>query len=381
MAFLSALAPAVLTLATFAGCQTPDERLRASVHAASPVSAAVVPDTAARETAAPAADTTDGVLRIRAVGDVMLGTNFPSARYLPPNDGADLLAGVADLLRDADLTFANLEGPLTDATGASGKCRAGSTTCYAFRTPTRYARYLADVGLDLASLANNHAQDFGEAGREATVRAIEPYGIRWSGRAGTFASLVANGRRVAMIAYHVADHSNYLNDIPGAERTVRRLAADHDIVIVSFHGGAEGGALHVPYGPEMFLGENRGHLRRSARAVVDAGADLVIGHGPHVPRGVEVYRGRLVAYSLGNFATYGRFNLDDARGMAPILEATLEPDGALREGRIIAAKQVGEGVPVPDPRGGAIALMRRLSTADFPDSEATIDEDGRIRLR
>ncbi|MCA0269405.1 MAG: CapA family protein [Bacteroidetes bacterium] len=323
----------------------------------------------------------DDTLRIRAVGDVMLGTNFPSERYLPPNDGAEMLGGVADVLRDADLTFANLEGPLTDATGNSGKCRAGSTTCYAFRTPTRYARYLADAGIDLASLANNHAQDFGEAGRSATVRAIEPYGIRWSGRAGTFASLTAKGRRVAMIAYHVADHSNYLNDIPGAARTVARLAQDHDIVIVSFHGGAEGGAVRVPYGPELFLGENRGDLRRFAKAVVDAGADLVIGHGPHVPRGVQVYQGRLIAYSLGNFATYGRFNLDDARGYAPILDVELAPDGAFVSGRILSAKQIGDGIPVMDERGAAARLMARLSAQDFADSEATMDEDGTIRLR
>ena len=338
-------------------------------------------ETLAATVPAPLTDTADARLRIRAVGDVMLGTTFPSLRYLPPNDGADLLAGVADALRDADLTFANLEGPLTDVTGDSGKCRPGSTTCYAFRSPTRYARYLADAGIDLVSLANNHAQDFGEEGRSATVRALEPHGIRWSGRAGTVASLEAKGRRVAMIAYHVADHSNYLIDIPGAERTVRGLADTHDIVIVSFHGGAEGGAVRVPHGTEWFLGENRGNLRRFSHAVVDAGADLVIGHGPHVPRGVEVYRGRLIAYSLGNFATYGRFSLDGPRGLAPILEATLNPDGSLHGGRIVSAKQVGEGLPVMDATGEAADLMRRLSALDFPDSEATIDADGTLRLR
>lgn len=342
---------------------------------------AAVAETTAQGARAVASDSAHLPLRLRAVGDVMLGTDFPSARYLPPNDGADLLAGVVDVLRDADLTFVNLEGPLTDVPGGSGKCRPGSTTCYAFRTPTRYARYLAEAGVDLASLANNHAQDFGEDGRSATIRAIEPYGIRHSGRAGTYASFEAKGRRVAMIAYHIADHSNYLHDHAGAARMVGQLARTHDLVIVSFHGGAEGGAVRVPHGPEIFLRENRGDLRRFARTVVDAGADLVIGHGPHVPRGVQVYRGRLIAYSLGNFATYGRFNLDDARGLAPILDVTLAPDGAFLEGRILSAKQIGDGVPVMDEAHGAARLMARLSAQDFPDSEATMDEDGTIRLR
>lgn len=317
-------------------------------------------------------------LRIRAVGDVMLGTDFPDAGYLPPGD-ANVLAAVAELLADADLTFANLEGPFLDG-GATQKCgeREGST-CYAFRTPTRYGGYLREAGIRLASLANNHARDFGEEGREATVALLDSLGIHWSGPAGTYASLRKNGLDVAMIAFHTAEHSNFLNDEAGAAEAVARLAEGHDVVIVSFHGGAEGGGrTRVPHGREFFLGEDRGDLRRFARTVVDAGADLVIGHGPHVPRGLELYRGRLVAYSLGNFATYGRFNLRGASGLAPILEVELGRDGRFLGGRILSARQVGRGVPEPDPTRAAALLMRRLSREDFPDSEAEILPDGSI---
>lgn len=334
--------------------------------------------------AAPEASGADS-LRIRAVGDVMLGTDFPSARYLPPNGGADMLTEVADLLRDADLTFMNLEGPFLDG-GVSSKCRRGSTSCYAFRTPTSYGQWLADIDLDLASIANNHAMDFASDdpaldGRQSTIRMLDSLGIAWSGPAGTYASVEVDGLRVAMAAYHAFDHSNYLNDEPAAARFISGIAEDHDIVIVSFHGGAEGGAIHVPRGRETYYGEDRGDLRLFSHTVIDAGADLVIGHGPHVPRGIEVYKGRLIAYSLGNFATYGRFSLDGANGLAPILDVTLGRDGAFLDGRILSAKQIGEGVPVPDEAGRAARLMSDLSATDFPESEATVFGDGRIRIR
>ena len=336
--------------------------------------------TTAATAAEPPADTSGSRrLRIRAVGDVMLGTDFPSARYLPPRGGS-VLTNVLDLLRDADLTFFNLEGPFIDG-GSSGKCSPGSTSCYAFRTPTSYGRYLTEAGVDVASVANNHAQDFGEEGRTSTMEMLDELGIEHSGRAGTFASFEKNGLRVAMIAYHTADHSNYVNDEPGAARLVARVAESHDVVIVSFHGGAEGGRLHVPQGRETFLGEDRGDLRLFTHTVVDAGADLVIGHGPHVPRGVEVYRGRLIAYSLGNFATYGRFTIRGATALAPVLEVELGEDGAFEAGRILSARQVGEGVPEPDPSGEVARTMADLSREDFPQSEAVVEADGRIRRR
>lgn len=338
------------------------------------------PDRPAADSAAAGgtADTTGASLRIRAVGDVMIGTDFPVG-YLPPNDRS-ILTGVHDLLSDADLTFANLEGPFIDG-GTSEKCAPTSTQCYAFRTPTRYGQYIKDAGIDMASLANNHAQDFTEDGRTSTMEMLDRLGIHHSGRAGTVASFEANGRRVALVAYHAFDHSNWLNDEPAAGRFIAEVARTHDVVIVSFHGGAEGGRIHVPAGRETFLDEDRGDLRLFTHTVVDAGADLVLGSGPHVPRGVELYKGRLIAYSLGNFATYGRFTIRGNTALAPVLEVTVGPDGAFEAGRILAARQVGEGIPEADPSGEVIRLMRELSATDFPDSEATVEADGRIVRR
>jgi len=318
-------------------------------------------------------------LRFRAVGDVMLGTDFP-AGFLPPEDGAAMLRTVAPLLRDADLTFANLEGPLCDA-GATTKCPPGKPegSCYAFRVPTRYGAYLVDAGLDVVSTANNHAGDFGDECRAATGRTLDGLGIAHTGRAGDVASLEANGLRVAVIGFHASAATHDVRDPATAADLVRGLAARHDLVIVSFHGGAEGSkALHVPNGPETYYGEDRGDVRAFARAVVDAGADLVVGHGPHVLRGMEVYKDRLVAYSLGNFATYGRFNVTGNQGLGAVLEVVLDREGRFTGGRLLATRQVGEGIPEPDPENRAIDLVRALSQEDLPGTAVRVARDGTL---
>ncbi|HZA15269.1 MAG TPA: CapA family protein [Myxococcaceae bacterium] len=319
-------------------------------------------------------------LRIRAVGDVMLGTDFP-AGFLPPEDGAEVLAGVQDWLRDADVTFVNLEGPLCDDPRPSDKCRRGGN-CYAFRTPTRYVQYLVDAGVDLASTANNHSGDFGETCRRETEAALDRAGIKWSGAPGSIATLEARGFRVALVAFHTSTATNDVNDHPAAEALIKAAAASHDLVVVSFHGGAEGArALHVPMGEERFYGENRGDLRKFTHLAVDAGADLVIGHGPHVLRGMEIYRDRLITYSLGNFATYGRFNLTGAMGVGAVLEAILDGEGRFVSGRILPTRQMGEGVTEKDRAGTALKYVRMLSAEDFPETGVMVDADGVVGVR
>jgi len=317
-------------------------------------------------------------LRIRAVGDVMMGTDFP-AGYLPPQDGATILAGVAAELAPADITFANLEGPLCDG-GTTSKCSAGGN-CYAFRTPTRYGAYLSEVGIDVVSLANNHALDFGEACRRETEDTLDELGIVHSGAPGTVATLEHGDLTIGVIAFHTAWHSNDVRDIPAAVELVSEVDETHDLVIVSFHGGAEGeSALHVPDGPETYYGENRGDLRRFSHAVIDAGADAVFGHGPHVPRAIEIYEERLIAYSLGNFATYGRFSLRGNKGVSLILDTAFDRSGRFAGAQIIPVKLVDGGRPIIDESGEAISLIRELSAADFPETGAVIDEAGNVSI-
>ncbi len=315
----------------------------------------------------------EAFLRLRAVGDVMMGTSVPEGK-LPPDDGAHLFDGVASLLSDADLTFANMEGPLCD-TGTSAKCKKGGN-CFAFRTPTSYAKYLEAVGIDLASTANNHAGDFGEACRRETEAALDARKIAWSGPRGAIGRATFKGKKIALIGFHTSASCNDVNDLPTAKKLVESVRGDSDFVIVSFHGGAEGtNATHVKDGKEKYLGENRGDLKAFTHGVIDAGADLVIGHGPHVVRGMEIYKERLIAYSLGNFATYGRFDLSGSLGYTVMLEVSLSADGRFAGGKLIPTKQEGKGVPMPDETGRGAKLVRTLTQQDFPKTGVRIDEN------
>ncbi len=320
-------------------------------------------------------------ITVAAVGDVMLGSSFPdeTGGLLPPDDAASLLAEVAPLLRAADVAFGNLEGPLVDA-GTSEKCaRSKPGRCYAFRVPTRYGARLAEAGFDVMSVANNHAGDFGEAGRASTRAVLAANGIRFAGAPGEVARLEVRGTRVALVAFSTSGGTNDVRDLGEAARVVAAAAADADLVVVSFHGGAEGAdRQHVPPGKEEFLGEDRGDLRAFARAVVAAGADLVLGHGPHVVRGMEVLDGRLVAYSLGNFATYGGFNLSGPNGLSLVLEVRLARDGTFLGGRVHAARQERPGGPRLDPAGAVIPVVRRLSQEDFGAAAVRVSDDGTL---
>ncbi|MEW6213556.1 MAG: CapA family protein, partial [Acidobacteriota bacterium] len=327
-------------------------------------------DSTARALTSPA--TSDDEITIAAVGDVMMGSTFPDESLLPPNDGANLLDEVKPIISAADIAFGNLEGPMIDG-GASSKCPPGRANCYAFRVPTRYGRHLKEAGFDVMSLANNHAMDFGAEGRASSARTLDSLGIAHSGAVGDIARLTVKGKRIVLIAFATYPTSYNLNDLESAKRVVSDLVAANDIVVVSFHGGAEGASRQrVPYGAEMFFGENRGDLRRFSRAMIDAGADLVIGHGPHVVRGMEVYGKRLIAYSLGNFATYGRFSLIGPLGLSLVLSVRLAIDGTFLGGKIHAAKQEKPGGPRLDPAGSVIPLIRQLSTEDFGASAVRV---------
>jgi len=317
-------------------------------------------------------------LSIAAVGDIMLGTDFPENR-LADDDGAGYLAAATPLLKSADVAFGNLEGVLMSGGEAAKKC-SNPQACYLFRSPPHYAQHLATAGFDVMSLANNHARDFGEAGRDASMAALDAAGIRHSGREGSVASWQQNNLRIALIAFSPTKGSWPLLSIAVAEEAVALLAAEHDIVLVSFHGGAEGieGSERLGFGMEYAYGEQRGDVVDFAHRVIDAGADLVIGHGPHVPRAMELYKGRLIAYSLGNFATYFGISVSGAKGYAPLLHAELDGTGRFTSGQLHALIQQRPNGPRPDPKQRALHMIRELSALDFPQGQLIIADDGTL---
>ena len=317
-------------------------------------------------------------IQVAAVGDVMLGTDFPKDT-LPPED-LNILAKVTPVLQQADITFGNLEGVLLDGGEPVKKCKTLSA-CYLFRSPTRYANNLLNAGFDVMSLANNHARDFGEEGRTGSMLALSAVGIRHSGRLGDVASWRVKGLRVAMIAFAPFGNSHDMLDIPKAVELVAELAKTHDIVMVSMHAGGEGlEATRLPFAAELYQGEDRGDAVKFAHAVVDVGADLVLGHGPHVSRAMELYKGRLIAYSLGNFCTYWGISVEGIKGLAPILIANLGVNGAFLGGKIVSARQERPQGLVLDERGAAARLIARLTREDFPDTPLVVDSAGNISI-
>ena len=327
-------------------------------------------------------------ITIAAVGDIMLGSPFPNESRMPPNDGADILKEVTPVLAATDIAFGNMEGPIVDG-GISEKCgvpKPGQPIrCFAFRMPTRYARHLKNAGFDVMSVANNHASDFGDAGRASTRKTLDALGIKHAGSdRSTFSTtyIDVRGMKIAFIGFAHNNIAPNVNDLTTARRLVQEADRRADVVVVSFHGGAEGtSAQHVPRRTELFFGEQRGNLPLFSRTVIDAGADLVLGHGPHVLRGMEIYKDRLIAYSLGNFATYGWFKLQAETALTVILEVKLDSDGKFVGGRLHSARQVGLGIPVLDPSGAAVKKIRSLSAVDFGASAPRIEDDGDIRIK
>lgn len=314
-------------------------------------------------------------ITVAAVGDVMMGTE----NLLPADGGAGLFAACREFIAAADVAFFNHEGTLTDRGKPTKVSKEGWTYC--FRTPPSYGRFLKEAGFDLASIANNHVNDYGEEGREDTIRTLAAQGIVWSGPPGTVARRDVKGVKVAMAAFHTSAHSHWVNDIPEAKRIVAGLARDNDVVIVSFHGGAEGaGAERTPRSMEMFHGEERGEVVNFSRAVVEAGADLVIGHGPHVPRAMEIYKDRLIAYSLGNFCTGKGISVKGNAGLAPLLLAELDAEGRLLGGRVVSFSQGFGEHPRLDGRNRAAQLIHQLGRQDFPETNA-VAADGTIKPR
>ena len=319
-------------------------------------------------------------LNIAMTGDIMMGTTYPSI-MLPANDGRDLFRDAKDILTGADLTVGNLEGAICDG-GRSTKGTGPNS--YAFRTPTSYGHLLKEAGFDFLSMANNHANDFGLEGIESTERVLEEQGILFSGIDGRIESAVIErkGLKIGLCAFGHNSYTLKHTDLNTVGRIVDDLVDRCDLVIVSFHGGAEGRTKsHLPQGSETFLGENRGSLRQLAHFCIDHGADVVYGHGPHVVRAMEVYKDRFIAYSLGNFCTPYNVSLTGISGYAPVVEININADGSFIDGKIHSFLQTRGIGPREDVAGSVAREIRSLSATDIPESQATIDAQGNILLK
>ncbi len=318
-------------------------------------------------------------ISITGVGDIMLGTNYPDPGYLPEDSGKYLLSNVADILRSSNLTFGNLEGVLLDEGGTPKNCR-NPDNCYLFRMPSYMAGNLVHAGFDVLSVANNHSGDFGPEGRSSTSRILDSLKIHYAGfDTKPYTIFEKEGLIYGFAAFAPNKGTANLHDMDSARKIILYLDSLADIVIVSFHGGAEGkDHQHITRETETFYGENRGNVYAFAHALIDSGADIIFGHGPHVVRAVEVYKGSFIAYSLGNFCTYRRFNLQGDNAYAPIIQVYTDHTGKFLKGKIISAIQTGPGIPVIDPESRAIKKIMALTESDFPEAKIFIGDSGVI---
>ena len=302
---------------------------------------------------------------------------FGTPGQYPAAGPGSLISGVARHLR-SDLTIGNLETVI--GTLPLSKCAPHELECYAFEGPPDTARALRQAGFSAVNVANNHTMDAGLAGETSTEAALRAARLRWDGRPGQITYIVRHGIKIALLGFAPWPYDASMLDIPAAQALVRQARRHAHVVIVMIHAGGEGaGFQHVKPGEEHFLGQDRGNSIAFTHAVIDAGADLVMGSGPHVLRAMQWYRGHLIAYSVGNFCGYDTLGLAGPTADAAILHVTLTADGSFAAGSITPIVLSQPGIPAVDPARTAVALINSLSQDDFAGNGAVqISAGGRI---
>jgi hypothetical protein len=293
------------------------------------------------------------------VGDITPGSSYG----LAPQHGRALFAKARTQLKAPDIMVGNLEGTF----GNGGKSKSGPAS-FSYQAPPAYSEPLSWAGFDVVSVANNHAHDFLTPGMVSTQRALKTAGVDYTGLRNQITVVKRNGVRVAFIGVAPYRWSQPLADVADCQWLVEVARKKADVVIVLMHAGAEGAdKTHTPKGVERAFGEFRGSPRAFAHAMIDAGASAVLGSGPHVIRGVERYKGRLVAYSLGNFAGWGNFRTSGTSGLSGLLTIRVNRRGEVLGGRWLSLKLADTGAPVVDPTRASGKLVRKLSRQDFAD--------------
>jgi hypothetical protein len=348
-----------------------------SVLSSTPPSATSTPTTGAGGSTAQAKPTTTVTTRpgnpvtVAAVGDTDLG----STPELPPSPST-YLSAVEPALK-APIVFGNLEGTLTDATG--GKCGTSTTDCFAFHMPPSYASIFKSAGFTVMNSANNHSHDYGAQGVADTTAALQGAGIVQAGLPGQIGVVTEGTTKVAFVDFAPYTDVNNLLDLATAKTLITKAKSEANLVVVYMHAGAEGSAAtHVTGSEETYVGEDRGNPEAFAHMAIDDGAALVIASGPHVLRGMEFYKGHLIAYSLGNFSGYHNFGTDGILDLSGILQVTLAGDGSFTSGHFTSTVLSSVGQPFLDSSDSAAHLMNQLSAADFSTDAATILPSGAL---
>jgi len=317
---------------------------------------------------------------IAAVGDVVPASDYDRIA-LPPNNGQQLFTDLVTYIQSADLAFANFEGVLSGCDDCEARKCNDRKYCYRFRIPEIYATRVKEAGFDFLNIACNHIEDFGVKGRVHTHKRLLEMGFFAAGiEQHPCIAFEMGGMKYGFCAFAQFQGCSKMRNSSLLICEVKKMVESCDLVIVSLHGGAEGPKhRNTPREDEEFLEFNRGNMYKTAHLCIDAGADLIIGTGPHVARAVELYKNRFIMYSLGNFCTYGPFGHHVYTRHAPLMRVGIDAEGNFLAAQIIPIKQIEKGLPRYDSAGLAIQHLKELTTEDFPKTPLTIGRDGWIR--
>lgn len=304
------------------------------------------------------ASTTIEPVRMVFGGDIVLGNSF-IVDNIPKDWEENYFSGVRSILKRADFAFGNFEDTLTNHDKTTKKTASGRA--YAFRSPPHYAELLFQEGFRIVNVANNHANDFGDIGFKDTLNNLKQAGIAVAGLRDEAATITVRGLNIAVLGFTYSERFNTVFDFTAAAERVRHAKTKGEYVIVTFHAGAEGSpAIWHENEEEEFLGENRGNTVTFSRAMIDAGADLVVGHGPHVLRAVECYQGKPIVYSLGNFVGVGGLSAKSFAAVSALLEVAVAQDGSLQSINLVPVRFNEQKLPQPDPQEYGTRLVNYL---------------------
>lgn len=325
---------------------------------------------------APAADTSEPV-RMVFGGDMVLGNSFV-VEHIPKDWEERYFAGVRSILKRADIAIGNFEGTLTEHNKTSKNPASGRQ--FAFRSPPHYAELMYQEGFRILNVANNHAFDFGETGFRDTASNMKKAGITVAGLKDEAATLTVRGLNIAVLGFMYSNRFNTVFDLEDSAALVKQAKAKGAYVIATFHAGAEGSpAIWHDNEEELFMGENRGNTVAFSRAMIDAGADLIVGHGPHVLRAAECYRGKPIVYSLGNFVGVGGLSAKNFAAVSALLELSVAQDGSLRSINLVPLRFNEQKLPYIDPQEFGTRLVNYLGKrARYPGTfiEFPVGSDG-----
>lgn len=274
------------------------------------------------------------------------------------------------LLQEPDIMVGNLEGTVTSE--IFSKCKTDSKNCFAFKGDSLFVDYLSNSGFDVLNMANNHAFDFGREGFLDTQKFLHDKNISSIGAPNQIAIIEKNGIKIAFVGFAPNSRVNSFLDKENIIKNISNAKSQSDIVIAVIHAGGEGSMYsHVKPGDEIYLNENRGNTVELAHLIIDSGASAVLGSGPHLLRGIENYKGKIIAYSMGNFFGAGKLSTAGELKFSGILNIELSKNGEILNTKITPIILDGAGFPYLDKGLRSIDIINNLSKEDFGEEAFT----------